>query len=81
MTRYNFQAGCLYNADETGLTTCPQAPQNHCHKGIEQVGQVTSAERGTFLNQGDYVLDRYVGKKTNTLLGNSWNTKKKLTHT
>ena len=79
MTRYNFQPG--YNADETGLTTVHKPPKIIAIRGTEQVGQVTSAERGTFLHQGDYVLDRYVGKKTNTLLGNSWNTKKKLTHT
>ena len=46
MTRYNFQPG--YDADETGLTTVHKPPKIIAIRGTEQVGQVTSAERGTF---------------------------------
>ena len=47
--RYNFSADCIYNIDETGLTTVHKPVKVIAGKGVKQVGQVTSAERGTLV--------------------------------
>ncbi|XP_065665661.1 uncharacterized protein LOC136087083 [Hydra vulgaris] len=47
--RYNFSADCIYNIDETGLTTVYKPVKVIAGKGVKQVGQVTSAERGTLV--------------------------------
>ena len=36
----------IYNLDETGCTTVPRVPKVVAQKGVKQVGQVTSRERG-----------------------------------
>ena len=46
---YNFFADCIYNIDETGLTTVHKPVKVIAGKGVKQVGQVTSAERGTLV--------------------------------
>ncbi|XP_065667788.1 uncharacterized protein LOC136088062 [Hydra vulgaris] len=47
--RYNFSADCIYNIDETGLTTVHKPVKVIAGKGVKQIGQVTSAERGTLV--------------------------------
>lgn len=44
--RYNFTANDIWNCDETGLTTVHKPPRIVAEKGLKQVGQVTSGERG-----------------------------------
>ena len=46
---YNFSADCIYNIDETDLTTVHKLVKVIAGKGVKQVGQVTSAERGTLV--------------------------------
>lgn len=43
----NFGPGIIYNLDETGISTVLSSPRIVAKKGVKQVGQVTSAERGT----------------------------------
>ena len=47
LTKYKFEAGSIYNCDETGLTTVNKPPNVIADKKAKQVGQVTSAECGT----------------------------------
>jgi len=47
--KYNFPAHKIFNLDETGITTVVDAPNIIAAKGTKQVGQVTSAERGTLV--------------------------------
>ncbi|XP_012555022.1 uncharacterized protein LOC105843781 [Hydra vulgaris] len=47
--RYKFSADCIYNIDETALTTVHKPVKVVVGKGVKQVGQVTSAERGTLV--------------------------------
>ncbi|XP_041356358.1 uncharacterized protein LOC121373696 [Gigantopelta aegis] len=49
MLRYQFEPQSIYNCDETGLTTVHKPPTVVACKGAKQVGQVTSAERGTLV--------------------------------
>ena len=44
--RYNFSANDIYNLDKTGITSTPNSPKVIGHKGIQQMGQVSSRERG-----------------------------------
>lgn len=44
--RHNFQAHRIWNCDETGLTTVHRPSKVVGQKGMKQVGQVTSGERG-----------------------------------
>lgn len=44
-----FTPDSTYNVDETGLTTVHRPPKIIAAKGAKQVGQVTSAERGTLV--------------------------------
>lgn len=45
--KYNFEAQNVYNCDETGCTTVQACPKVIASKKSKQVGQVTSADRGT----------------------------------
>jgi len=47
--RYHFEPKDIYNADETGVMTVPNAVKILSPKGMKQVGQLTSAERGTLV--------------------------------
>ncbi|XP_065662486.1 uncharacterized protein LOC136085074 [Hydra vulgaris] len=47
--RFSFSADCIYNIDETGLTTVHKLLKVIAGKGVKQVGQVTSAERETLV--------------------------------
>ena len=47
MDRHKLQAGDIWNMDETGVTTVQKPSKVVAHKGIKQVGAVTSGERGT----------------------------------
>ncbi|CAM1325721.1 Uncharacterised protein r2_g3461 [Pycnogonum litorale] len=45
--KYHFTADCIYNVDETGITTVPNRPSRILAlRGKKQVGNLTSAERG-----------------------------------
>lgn len=46
---YQFEAHNIYNCDETGCTTVQVCPKVIASKHVRQVGQVTSAERGTLV--------------------------------
>lgn len=45
--KHNFDAGDIWNMDETALTTVHKPPKVIAERSARQVGQVTSAERGT----------------------------------
>lgn len=49
MSRYKFEPMSIYNVDETALTTVHKPPKVLAEKGEKQVGQITSAERGTLV--------------------------------
>jgi len=49
MVRYKFVARSIYNPDKTGLTNVHRPPNVVAEIGAMQVGQVTSAERGTIV--------------------------------
>lgn len=45
----NFGPNRIFNLDETGISTVVDAPNIIAQKGVKQVGQVTSAERGALV--------------------------------
>ncbi|XP_065642267.1 uncharacterized protein LOC136073906 [Hydra vulgaris] len=47
--RYKFDPYCIYNVDETGLTTVQKPVKVLAGKGSKKVGRITSAERGTLV--------------------------------
>nr|XP_004209765.2 MFS-type transporter clz9-like [Hydra vulgaris] len=47
--QYKFDPYCIYNVDETGLTTVQKPVKVLAGKGSKQVGRITSAERGTLV--------------------------------
>lgn len=47
--KYNFPPHMIFNADETGCTTVTNPPKVIAERGSKQIGQVTSAERGTLV--------------------------------
>lgn len=49
LDKYKFRSGNIYNMDESGLTTVQEAGKVVAMKGQKQVGQITSAERGTLI--------------------------------
>jgi hypothetical protein len=49
MEKHNFSPNEIYNVDETGLTTVQKPPKVIAARGAKQVGQITSAERGTLV--------------------------------
>jgi len=49
LKRHEFTAMSIYNVDETALTTVHKPPKVIVKKGEKQVGQITSAERGTLV--------------------------------
>ncbi|XP_065672259.1 uncharacterized protein LOC136090079 [Hydra vulgaris] len=53
--RNNFSADCIYNIDETGLTTVHKPVKVIAGKGVKQIGQVTSAERGALVTMVDCI--------------------------
>lgn len=46
LAKYNLGPHQIYNVDETGLTTVQNTSKVIAPKGIKQLGQITSAERG-----------------------------------
>ncbi|XP_037794938.1 uncharacterized protein LOC119590336 [Penaeus monodon] len=46
LQRYQLSESCIYNLDEIGCTTVQKVPKIITQKGVHQVGQVTSRERG-----------------------------------
>ncbi|KAJ8721078.1 hypothetical protein PYW08_006543 [Mythimna loreyi] len=46
LSKYNFTSERIYNVDESGLTTVHTPMKVLASKGIKQVGNITSAERG-----------------------------------
>lgn len=44
--KYNFPPDSIFNLDETAVTTVHKPPKVISQRGLKQVGQVTSAERG-----------------------------------
>lgn len=49
LKRDKFEPHQIWNIDETGLTTVHKPPKVLAAKGVKQVGNVTSAERGTLV--------------------------------
>jgi len=49
LKRHKFESHQIYNVDETGVTTVQKPQKVIALKGIKQVGQMTSAERGTLV--------------------------------
>ncbi|XP_065642579.1 uncharacterized protein LOC136074203 [Hydra vulgaris] len=47
--RYKYNPNCIYNVDETGLTTVQKPVKVLAGRGSKQVGKITSAERGTLV--------------------------------
>lgn len=47
--KHPFKAERIYNLDETGVTTVVQAPNVIAAKGVKQVGQAVSGERGSLV--------------------------------
>lgn len=45
----NLSPGCVYNLDETALTTVHNPPKIVAKRGQKQVGQITSGERGVLV--------------------------------
>ncbi|XP_065658158.1 uncharacterized protein LOC136082668 [Hydra vulgaris] len=46
---YKYNPNCIYNVDETGLTTVQKPVKVLAGRGSKQVGRITSAERGTLV--------------------------------
>uniref|UniRef100_H2YFC2 DDE-1 domain-containing protein n=1 Tax=Ciona savignyi TaxID=51511 RepID=H2YFC2_CIOSA len=49
LKRSSYQPRQIWNLDETGITTVQKPSRVISQKGLKQVGQITSAERGTFV--------------------------------
>ncbi|CAH1957748.1 unnamed protein product [Acanthoscelides obtectus] len=49
LQRYKFPPHRIFNADETGCSTVTNPPKVIAERGSKQIGQVTSAERGTLV--------------------------------
>ena len=47
--RYKYNPYCIYNVDETGLTTVQKQVKVLAGRGSKQVGRIKSAERGTLV--------------------------------
>ncbi|ELU12087.1 hypothetical protein CAPTEDRAFT_205214 [Capitella teleta] len=47
--QHKHQAGRIFNVDETGLMTVQKPPKVIAAKGVKQIGQITSAERGVLV--------------------------------
>ena len=47
--RYKYNRICIYNVDETGLTTVRKPVKVLAGRGGKQVGRITFAERGTLV--------------------------------
>lgn len=47
--RYKFPASCIWNVDETGITTVQKPRKILAPKGSKQVESITSAEKGTLV--------------------------------
>lgn len=50
MDRFRFLPNCIFNIDETGITTVAQAPKVIAATGKKQVGQIVSGERGELVS-------------------------------
>lgn len=47
--RFRFLAHCIWNMDETGITTVQTPNRVIARRGVKQIGRVTFAERGTLV--------------------------------
>lgn len=48
--RYNFDGSDIWNVDETGVTTVQSPNRVVAHRGVKQVGAMTSGERGVLVS-------------------------------
>lgn len=71
-SKYKLDAYCIYNCDETALTTVQAPNRVIAQKGLKQVGQVTSGERGTLVTglftvnaAGNFIPPFYVFPRAN----------------
>lgn len=55
MEKYKFSTSSIFNCDETGLLTVTDPPKVLCQRGTKQVGQATSAERGTLVTMLSFI--------------------------
>ena len=55
MKKYKFDPSRIYNVDETGITTVHKPPKVIASKGEKQIGQITSAERGTLVTMSGVI--------------------------
>lgn len=55
MNKFHFTPDNIYNCDETGLTTVTDPPKVFSQKGLKQVGQATSAERGSLVTMLTFI--------------------------
>lgn len=53
--KFNFPPHMIFNTDETGCSTVSAPPKIIAEKGSKQIGQVTSAERGTLVTTLFYI--------------------------
>ncbi|ELU07536.1 hypothetical protein CAPTEDRAFT_188040 [Capitella teleta] len=65
--QHKYQAGRIFNVDETGLMTVQKPPKVIAAKGVKQVGQITSAERGV-LWMDHFIQHASSSKENPTLL-------------
>lgn len=47
--KYNFYPDKIFNLDETDITTVTDTPNVIASKGVKQIGQMATAERGTLV--------------------------------
>lgn len=55
LNRYKFEPENIFNCDETGLSTVTDPPKVISTRGIKQVGQVSSAERGQLVTMLNFI--------------------------
>lgn len=53
--RFTFSAEDIWNCDETGLTTVHKPQKVVAEKGLKQVGQITSGERGQLVTMCSFI--------------------------
>ncbi|XP_071575280.1 uncharacterized protein [Temnothorax nylanderi] len=56
MDKYHFPVQCIWNMNETGITTVQTPNKVVGRRGVKQIGRVTSAERGTLVTLAMAVL-------------------------
>ncbi|KAJ8982174.1 hypothetical protein NQ317_013959 [Molorchus minor] len=68
--KYHFEVHCIYNVDETGISTVHNPGRILARKGEKQVGAITSGERGQnttivccFSASGQYIPPMFIFKR------------------